>query len=76
MAGGSVCCITCGRCRLQGLLVPFSSWLRQVREDVIDRLVANPEAAGLQPGDVLPRSGERVSLTFRRVPRVLAALRL
>jgi hypothetical protein len=51
------------------------TWL-QVEEDVLDSTVENVEATGLQPGDMLPRSGERVSLTVRRVTRVLAAVRL
>jgi len=33
----------------------------------IDASVVNTQQAGLQPGQQLPRSGERVSLTVRRV---------
>lgn len=47
-----------------------------VQEDVLDDTVVNPEATGLQAGAGLPRSGERVSLTVRRVTRVMKALRL
>lgn len=40
----------------------------------IDATVANVEAAGLQPGQRLPRGGERISLTCRRVLRTYSGL--
>lgn len=47
----------------------------QVEEEVLDASVANlaqySSTLGLQEGDKLPRGGERVSLTVRRVGRVL-----
>ncbi len=48
----------------------------QAEEDVLDDKVANLAASGLQPGCSLPRSCGRVSLTIRRVERVMKALRL
>ena len=51
----------------------------QVEEEVLDVTVANLAAAGLQQGHAhhaLPRRRERVSLTVRRVERVIKALRL
>ena len=42
----------------------------------IDGSVVNAAAAGLQPGQRLPRGGERVSLTVRRVLKTYAGLGL
>lgn len=66
---------TCSQAIVRHYPPSIHAWL-QVHKDALDSTVANVEATGLQSGDMLPRSGERVSLTVRRVPRVLAALRL
>lgn len=42
--------------------------------EVIDASVANAAACGFQAGDRLPRGGERISLTVRRVCKVFSNL--
>lgn len=36
----------------------------------LDDTLMNTQATGLKPGDALPRAGERISLTARRVLKV------
>jgi hypothetical protein len=53
----------------------------QVHEERLDSSVCNiqhcpPELAQLQPDGTLPRGGIRISLTVRRVPRVIKGLQL
>ena len=50
----------------------YTSCLHGILEaavESIDGSVVNAEAAGLQIGQQLPRGGERISLTVRRVRR-------
>jgi alkylated DNA repair protein alkB family protein 6 len=44
--------------------------IEAVETEAIDGSVANAQQCGLVPGDALPRGGERVSLTVRRVLKV------
>ncbi len=46
----------------------------QVPLDIIDDTVCNAHACSLRHGDKLMREGERVSLTVRRVERVMPRL--
>ncbi|PNH04054.1 putative alpha-ketoglutarate-dependent dioxygenase ABH6 [Tetrabaena socialis] len=46
----------------------------EVQEEVLDGSVANLALCGAEEGAVLPRGGERISLTVRRVARVLPSL--
>ncbi len=48
--------------------------LPQVSTDVIDDTVCNAHACGMRRGAELVRPGERVSLTVRRVERVMPRL--
>ncbi|KXZ45946.1 hypothetical protein GPECTOR_49g530 [Gonium pectorale] len=46
----------------------------EVYEERLDESVANLHMYGMEPGGLLPRGGERISLTVRRVARVLPSL--
>ena len=55
-----------------GLRHPLST--SQADAEVLDATVCNLEACGLQQGHVVSRDAERVSLTVRRVERVMPNL--
>mmetsp|Transcript_28745 Transcript_28745/g.80933 ORF Transcript_28745/g.80933 Transcript_28745/m.80933 type:complete len:236 (-) Transcript_28745:383-1090(-) len=44
--------------------------INEAHEEVVDKHTMNLEAVGLRPGDALPRGGERISFTVRRVLKV------
>ena len=65
LAGDSTLCL----CASTSLL---SSWigcsdLLQITADEMHGGIANLEWTGLQPGDIVERKGERISLTVRRI---------
>ena len=53
---------------------PQLSWRAQVCTDIIDDTVCNADMCGVRHGERLERHGERVSLTVRRVERVMPRL--
>ncbi|GLC61181.1 hypothetical protein PLESTB_001728400 [Pleodorina starrii] len=48
--------------------------IEEVSEELLDESVANLDMYGLSPGTTLPRGGERISLTVRRVARVMPSI--
>ncbi|GIL86600.1 hypothetical protein Vretimale_11510 [Volvox reticuliferus] len=48
--------------------------IEEVKEEWLDGSVANLHMYGILPGTALPRGGERISLTVRRVARVMPSI--
>jgi hypothetical protein len=48
--------------------------MQQVGEELMDESLVNLDMYGMSPGQTLPRGGERISLTVRRVARVMPAI--
>ena len=69
---GPPCSSSCPVCLLARRDEAYTSCLHGILEaaaETIDCSVVNADAAGLQIGQQLPRGGERISLTIRRVLR-------